>query len=82
MNEVSENDWEAFVEQHRAAAKAELDATRRNPNTSQQAIAWCLESLRLYESLHGNPFVKDAVTLRKEEHARQAWVRLRKRWTQ
>ena len=80
MNDVSENDWKAFAERWRIAQKAERELTRRNPPTPQQAIAFCLESLRVFEAMHGNPFVKDAVTRRKEEEAREAWARLRERW--
>lgn len=80
MISVSENDWKAFAEQWRAAAKEDRRLTRLHPPTSQEAIAWCLESLRIYERLHGNPFVKDAVTRRKERQAHEAWARLRERW--
>ena len=77
---VSENDWKAFVEQRTAAAKAEREWLKKNPTTPQQAIALSLELLNIYESLHGNPFVKDEITLREEEEARQAWKRLYERW--
>jgi hypothetical protein len=77
---VSENDWKGFVERWRVAEQAEREWRRENPPSSDEAFAWCFESLRIYESMHGDPFVKDAVTLRKEEEARQAWTRLRKRW--
>src|SRR5438874_5250133 len=62
MNDVSENDWKTFVEQRRAAAKAEREWLKENPTTPQQAIALSLELLNIYESLHGNPFVKDEIT--------------------
>ena len=77
---VSENNWKAFVEQRRAAAKAEREWLKKNPTTPQQAIASSLELLNIYESLHGDPFVKDEITLREEEEARQAWKRLYERW--
>ena len=80
MIDVSENDWKTFVEQHRAAEKAEREWLKHNPTTSKAAISACLEILRIYESLHGSPFIKDAVTLRKEKEAQEAWVRLRERW--
>jgi hypothetical protein len=80
MNGVMENDWKAFAERWREAAKEERRLTRLNPPTADQASAACLELLTIYESLHGNPFVKDSVTLRKERDAQQAWLRLRQRW--
>jgi hypothetical protein len=80
MNDVSENDWKAFAERWREVAKEERRLTRRNPPTPQEAIDWCLASLRMYERMHGNPFVKDAVTRRKEAEAREAWARVRERW--
>jgi hypothetical protein len=80
MNGVSENDWKAFAERWREVAKEERRLRRLNPPSTQEAFAWCFESLRIYESMHGDPFVKDAVTLRKEEEAREAWTRLRQRW--
>src|ERR1051325_115195 len=80
MNVVAENDWKAFAERWREVAKEERRLTRLNPPTSREAIAWCLSSLRMYERMHGNPFVKDAVTRRKEAEAREAWALVRERW--
>jgi hypothetical protein len=80
MNGVQENDWKTFVEQRRAAAKAERELARRDPMRPELAIALSLEMLNLYESLHGNPFVKDEITLREEEEVRRTWQRLRERW--
>jgi hypothetical protein len=81
MNGVQEkNDWKAFVERWRIAEKAERELARRDPMRPELAIELSLEMLNLYESLHGNPFVKDPITLREEEEVRQAWKRLRERW--
>ena len=80
MIDVSENDWKGFVERRRAAAKAERELARRDPMPPELAISLSLEMLNLYESLHGNPFVKDEITLREEEEVRQTWKRLRERW--
>ena len=77
---VSENDWKRFVENWRAAEAADREWLRKNPTSPQQAIAWSLELLNIREALHGNPFAKDAITLREEEEVRRTWARLRERW--
>ena len=80
MKGVSENDWKAFAESRRAAEKAERELARRDPMPLQLAISLSLEMLNLYESLHGDPFVKDEITLREEAEVRETWKRLRERW--
>src|ERR1041385_732553 len=80
MNGVSENDWKAFAERWRIAEKAEREWRRENRPSPEEAFAWCLESLRIFESMHGDPFIKDPLTLKREEEAREAWTRLRQRW--
>ena len=77
---AEQNDWKTFVENRRAAAKAEREWLRKNPPAPEQAIAWSLELLNIYEYLHGNPFLKDDITLREEEEVRETWRRLRERW--
>ena len=80
MNGVSENDWKRFVEERQAAARHEREVARANPMPLPLVISLSLEMLDLYEALHGNPFVKDAITLREEEEVRRTWKRLRERW--
>src|ERR1041384_4100180 len=55
MNGVSENDWKAFAERWREVAREERRLTRLNPPSRQEAIDWCLASLRMYERMHGSP---------------------------
>jgi len=81
MKGVSENDWKGYAERWKIANKAEREWWRKNPTSSEEAIDWCLSSLRLFESMHGDPFVKDRVTRRDEAEAREAWARLRERWS-
>ncbi len=81
MNGVSENDWKAYVERWKIANQAEREMTRREGPSPEQAISWCLESLCIFEAMHGDPFVKDPVTRKKEEEARRHWAQLRERWT-
>ena len=80
MKGVSENDWKAFVEQRRAVEKRERELARQNPMPLPLVISLSLEMLNLYEALHGNPFVKDEITLREEAEVRETWKRLRERW--
>jgi len=80
MKGVSENDWKRFVEERRAAAKAERELARKDPMPLPLAISLSLEMLNLYESMHGDPFVKDEITLREEAEVRETWKRLRERW--
>ena len=80
MTSVNENDWKTFVEQRTAAAKAEREIARLDPLSRELAVELSLELLTIYESLHGDPFIKDAITLRDEEEVRQTWKRLRERW--
>ena len=81
MKGVSENDWKAYVERWKIVEKAQREWRREHPPSAAEAFDWCFESLSIYESMHGDPFVKDALTRRKEEEAREAWARLRERWT-
>ena len=80
MKGVSENDWKAFAERWKIANKAERELARRDPMPLQLVISLSLEMLNLYESLHGDPFVKDEITLREEAEVRETWKRLRERW--
>jgi hypothetical protein len=80
MKGVSENDWKAFVDQRRAGAKRERELARRDPMPRELVISLSLEMLNLYESLHGDPFVKDEIDRREEEEVRATWRRLRERW--
>jgi hypothetical protein len=80
MFNVSENDWKAFAERWREVGRHEREWRRNNPPSAREAFDWCVESLRIYESMHGDPFVKDAVTRRREQQARETWARLRQRW--
>ena len=48
---MSENDWKRFVEERRAVARIERELLRKNPPTTEQAVAACLELLNIYESL-------------------------------
>ena len=77
---MSENDWKRFVDERRAVARIERQLLRQNPPTPEQAVADALELLNIYESLHGDPFVKDEITLREEEQVRETWARLIERW--
>lgn len=78
---MSENDWKAFAEHWKLAEQAEREWRRKHPPTTDEAFAFCLESLRIFESMHGDPFVKDRLALKREEEAREAWTRLRERWS-
>lgn len=75
-----ENDWKRFVEERRAVARVERELLRKNPPTTREAVAHALELLNIYESLHGDPFVKDEITLREEQEVRETWKRLVERW--
>jgi hypothetical protein len=79
---MNADDVKRWARGHEAAAARERLEMQRHPLTPDQAFASALSLLAFDESSNGSPFGRrDPVTLREDAEMREAWAKLRARWT-
>ncbi len=79
---MNPDDLRRWIENHRCAAEREMAELRRNPPTTDDAIAAAMALLRYDETLHGSPFERDdPVSRREDQEAWESWRQLRARWS-
>ncbi|HUO83824.1 MAG TPA: hypothetical protein VM534_01810 [Thermoanaerobaculia bacterium] len=78
---MNPRDVRRWAENHRAAARREIEERRNRPIPPDQAYRYALALLRFDEARNGPPFERhDPVSARDDQRMREAWAKLRRRW--